>query len=148
MISGTEIRSVVYGSPGVAASTFQQTHLERLAFPDVLARLRKSIEAADMWILHEIDPQALLAKDGYRIGPARQILFFHPRLMARLLATDSAAVLEAPLKFAVLELADGTVMVSWNNPTGALARYQNAALTALGEELSRVCQAIAEDFHG
>ena len=101
-----------------------------------------------MWILHEIDPQALLAKDGYRIGPARQILFFYPHLMARLLGADPAAVLEAPLKFVVLELADGTVMVSWNDPTGALARYQNAALTALGEELSRACQAIAEEFHG
>jgi hypothetical protein len=91
MTCGMEIRSVVYESPGVAASTFQQTHLQRLALADVPGRLRKSIEAVDMWILHEIDPQ--------------------------------------------------------NDAAGALARYQNVALTALGEELYRACQAIAEDFH-
>jgi glyoxylase-like metal-dependent hydrolase (beta-lactamase superfamily II) len=59
MNSGTEIRSVVHGSPG-AASTFQQTRLKRLAFADVLARLGKSIKAANMWILHEIDPYCLV----------------------------------------------------------------------------------------
>jgi hypothetical protein len=45
MDNGFEIRSVVYGSPIVAPSTFQQTHLERLTFTEVLARLRKSMEA-------------------------------------------------------------------------------------------------------
>jgi hypothetical protein len=45
MDNGFEIRSVVYGSPGVAPSTFQQTHLERRAFAEVLARLRKSMDA-------------------------------------------------------------------------------------------------------
>jgi hypothetical protein len=44
-----------------------------------------------MWVLHEINPQMLLARGGVEIGAARQILFFHPAIMARLLAADSSA---------------------------------------------------------
>jgi lipid A disaccharide synthetase len=59
MNSSTEIRSVVYGSPG-AASTFQQTRLKRLGFADVLGRLRKSIRTIHMLTQHEIDPRCLV----------------------------------------------------------------------------------------
>jgi hypothetical protein len=45
MNNGFEIRSVVCESPSVAPTTFQQTHLERRTFAEVLARLRKSMEA-------------------------------------------------------------------------------------------------------
>jgi hypothetical protein len=44
MNNGFEIRSVVCESPSVAPTTFQQTHLERRTFAEVLARLRKSME--------------------------------------------------------------------------------------------------------
>ena len=39
-------------------------------FPSkVLGRLRSEIEAADLWDLHEIDPQALLSHEGDTIAP-------------------------------------------------------------------------------
>jgi uncharacterized protein (DUF302 family) len=62
--------------------------------------------------------------------------------MARVLAADPAALLEAPLKFAVLELGDGEVLVRWNDPLAAFARYENAALEKLGQELSAACEEI------
>jgi len=93
-----------------------------------VARLHLAIEAADFWVLHETDPQALLLRGGCAIGPARQILFFHPRFMVRLLAADPAALLEAPLKFGVIELSAGNVMLRWADPAAAFARYGNRAL--------------------
>ncbi len=123
--------------------TFQRSIICAHPLPDVVARLREAIEAADLWVLHEIDPQALLERGGYAIRPARQILFFHPPLMARLLAADPAALIEAPLKFAVLDLPDGAVSVRWNDPAAAFARYGNAALTTLGQEFASVCEQIA-----
>jgi uncharacterized protein (DUF302 family) len=66
-----------------------------------LGRLRSEIEAADLWNLQEIGPQALLSHEGYAMGPARQLLYFHPRYVVRILAADSAALLEVPLKFIV-----------------------------------------------
>lgn len=82
---------VSYGDPGEAAASFRRARTRALPVPDVAARLRQAIEAADLWVLHEIDAQMLLRRSGYAIGAARQILFFHSRLMARLLAADPAA---------------------------------------------------------
>ncbi len=135
--------SVSYGDLGEAAASFQRSIVCAYPVPDAIARLREAIEAADLWVLQEIDPQALLERGGYAIRPARQILFFHPRLMARLLAADPAALIEAPLKFAVIELPDGTVTVRWNDPDAGFARYGNRALSALGRELASVCERIA-----
>ena len=36
----------------------------------VLGRLRSAIEAADLWIVQEIDLQALLSHEGYAMSPA------------------------------------------------------------------------------
>jgi len=133
----------VYALPGAASLVFQRSHIVGLPFNEVLKRLRAEIETAQFWNLYEIDPQALLSKDGYRIGPARQILFFHPRYVVRILAADPTALLEAPLKVAMLELPDGKTLVRWKDAAAAFARYGNPALTVLGKELADSCQNIA-----
>ncbi|HEV2674274.1 MAG TPA: DUF302 domain-containing protein [Aliidongia sp.] len=135
--------SVVFGEPGAGAGAFQRSRASTLSVADLVARLRTAIEAADLWVLHEIDPQMLLRRGGYAISPARQILFFHPRLMVRLLAADPAALLEAPLKFAVFERPDGGVEVRWIDPAAAFARYGDPGLAELGAELAAVSDAIA-----
>lgn len=105
--------------------------LSPLGFDETLARLRAAILAEELWILHEIDPQMLLAREGHRIGAARQLLFFHPRYMVRLLAANPFAVIEAPLKIAVLELPDGRVLLRHPDSAAALAAYPGL------EELAR-----------
>ena len=134
---------VKYGDTGPAVASFGHVRITKLAFPAVLDALRESIKSDGLWVLHEIDPQAILSRAGLVIGVARQILFFHPKLMVRLLQADPAALLEAPLKFAVMELADGTVSVRWFDPAVAFARYGNPALAALGQELAATCERIA-----
>ncbi|MBV9459518.1 MAG: DUF302 domain-containing protein, partial [Bradyrhizobium sp.] len=94
------------------------------------------------WVLHEINPQMLLHRGGYEISPARQILFFHPRLMARLLEADAAALLEAPLKFAVIGFPGGRTQLRWLDPRQAFARYGSTALSELGDELAGICEDI------
>jgi uncharacterized protein (DUF302 family) len=133
---------VRYADLGAAAASFQHSRTCAAPFADVVARLRQAIEAAGLWVLHEIDPQSLLSRGGYTIGAARQILFFHPGLMARVLAADPAALLEAPLKFAVLELPGAAVMIRWFDPAPAFSRYQSPALAALGLELAASCEEI------
>lgn len=128
----TPMQQMLHADPDEAAASFQRAmtckpHLER-----VTANLRQGIEANDLWVLHEINPQQLLSRGDYSIGAARQILFFHPRLMVRVLAADPAALLEPPLKFAVLALPDGGVSVRWMAPAAAFARYAHPALLAWG----------------
>ena len=102
-----ESRQISYGKNGPVA--FQHHSFSTLEFADLRKRLATSIEAAGLWVLQEVDAHALLQRDAYVIGGAVQILAVHPRFMARLLAADPAALLAAPLKFALLALPDGTV---------------------------------------
>jgi uncharacterized protein (DUF302 family) len=142
-MSAEKATKVAYADPSEAAGSFQHSRTCALPVADVVARLRKAIEAANLWVLHEIDPQALLSGGGDAISAARQLLFFHPDLMARVLAADPAALLEAPLKFAVLELPGGAVMLRWADPAAAFARYECPALADLGRELAATCEGIA-----
>ena len=134
---------IQYGQPGDAADNFGHGRTSVQPMAAVLAALRQQIEAAGLWVLHEIDPQAILARAGHSIGAARQILFFHPDLMVRLLQADPAALLEVPLKFAVMALPDGTVSIRWIDPAIAFVRYGNAPLAELGRELAATVDQIA-----
>jgi uncharacterized protein (DUF302 family) len=136
------IEPVAFSESGTAAGSFQHARSTTLPVEQVVTRLKQAIVAADLWVLHEINPQMLLHRGGYAIGPARQILFFHPRLMSRLLAADSAALLEAPLKFAVIGFGEGRTELRWPDPRQAFARYSSPALAALGEELASLCEGI------
>src|SRR3954453_5170614 len=78
----------------------------------------------------------------HRHRPRASGPFFHPRLMSRLLAADSAALLEAPLKFAVIGFPDGQAELRWLDPATAFARYRSPALTELGNELAGLCEGI------
>jgi uncharacterized protein (DUF302 family) len=141
----TEKATIVvdYREEGRQHDSFQHLRIVDLSFDDVLARLRKAIQNEDIMVLHEVDAQAILGKSNYKIGPARQILFFHPRIMARLLHGDTSALLEAPLKFSVIGSGD-KVFVRWQDPAPNFARYGSETLTELGNELSAVCKRIAD----
>jgi uncharacterized protein (DUF302 family) len=143
-MNAESIESVTVAYPGTTANYFQCDRLLTQSISEIVPRLKVSIESAGFWILHEIDAQGLLKRGGYEIRAARQILFFHPRFMARLLRADAAALIEAPLKFGLLELPTGDVSVRWINPAIAFARYGNNALRDLGEELAAACDSIVE----
>lgn len=135
--------TVTYAPAEQKPIAFQHMLATDLPFEHVLQRLRDAIEEAGFWILHEIDPQALLLRGGYRIRSARQMLFFHPRFVARILGIDPAALIEAPLKIAVVEGPSGRVMLRWFAPDLSFARYDIPELAELGRELAKMCDAIA-----
>jgi len=139
---------VSYANVGNISHAFQRWRSCSLPVSEVVARLRPAIEAAGFWNLQEIDTQVLLNRGGYAIEPARQLLFFHPRFVVRLLAADPAALLEVPLKFAILGLPGGMVTVRWVDPIASFARYENSALEDLGHELSEACERIVAESLG
>ena len=111
------------------------------AFEETVRQLEAAIDAAGLWLVHTIDPQVLLKRGGYEIPRVRQLLFFHPRFMARLLAANPAGVVEAPLKLVVLELPGGLVRVRTPEPRLAFARHPG--LGGLGSELQVLTDTIA-----
>jgi uncharacterized protein (DUF302 family) len=143
-MSDDQMIPISCSEPGKMAAGFQNVRVSKAPFEEVIWRLRDAIEAADFWVLQEINSKMLLKRGGYGASPVRQILFFHPRFMARILEADSAAVLEAPLKIAVLELTGGVIQVRWADPAALFARYGNAHLAELGRELAAACEEIAD----
>lgn len=131
--------TLVFGQPGTAAASFQLDVTSQRSFPDVLATLRQAIDQAGMKLLHEIDLQGALRSVDQATGGARLLFFFHPQLLARLLGIDGSAVIEAPLKLAVLEMPDGTVSIRAANPAIAFGRYGNPDLDSFGQELLETC---------
>ncbi|WP_210254866.1 betaine-aldehyde dehydrogenase [Methylocapsa sp. S129] len=106
-------------------------------FEETIGRVSQAITDADLWLIHEINPQAQLRKGGFAIHPMRHFLFFHPRYMARLLAADPRAAIETPLKLTIMALPDGSVVMRYADPAIAFLRY--AGLEDLGRELSGLC---------
>jgi uncharacterized protein (DUF302 family) len=109
-------------------------------FDETLTCLKEAIQAEGLLLLHEIDTQMILRRGGYDILSTRQLFFFHPRYMVRLLEADPSAVMEAPLRLLVMEMPDGTVVVRHPDPGVALAPY--AGLANLGSELSLLLRRI------
>jgi uncharacterized protein (DUF302 family) len=142
-ISGEQTVKVACADPDETAASFRHSRMCALPVPDAVVRLRDAIAAADFRVLHEIDPQPLLRRGSYAIGAARQILFFHPRVTARLLAAGPAILIEAPLKCAVLEMPGSAVMARWTDPAAAFARYGNTVLADLGREPAAARREIA-----
>jgi uncharacterized protein (DUF302 family) len=140
----TDLQPVAFALPGPATGGFQRATVLARSIDDVVDRLKQCIEAEDLWVLHEINPQMLLERGGYAIAAVRQVLFFHPRLMVRVISADRAALLEAPLKFAAIGVSDGQSELRWIDPEPVFARYGSPQLAALGQELSTLQQRIAD----
>ena len=134
--------TLVFGQAGTDAAAFQLDVTSRRPFLDVLTALREAIGRAGMKVLHEIDPQGALRSVDQVIGGARLLFFFHPRLLARLLELDPSALVEVPLKLAVLEMPDGAVSIRIADPANAIGRYGNPALASFGHELAAACDRI------
>lgn len=118
----------------------QKVVTSSLNFEMTLECLRQAITEKDLWVIQEINPQMLLARGGYSIWPARQLLFFHPRYAARLLAIDPSAVAEIPLKLIVMQMPDSSVTVRHSDVESLFGRYPGMA--ALASELSGLSQAL------
>jgi uncharacterized protein (DUF302 family) len=129
---------------GAAASSLARQSLvvSSYSFDETLLRLEQAIAAEGLWLIHAIDPQALLERAGYAIPPTRQLFFFHPRYMRQLLAIDPNAVIEVPLKLVVMQLPDGRVTLRQPRVDLLLAHYPG--LTALGHELAAIGARLAD----
>jgi|SRR5215813_8162235 len=93
----TWLKPVSYAKLAAVSHASQRWRICPFPVEEVIGRLRSAIEAASFWNLHEIDSQALLSHEGYAISPARQLLFFHPRPVVRILQEHSTRPVESHL---------------------------------------------------
>jgi uncharacterized protein (DUF302 family) len=123
-----------------AAPSFQHVATSAFDFDETLVRLRHAIAAEGLMMLHELTPQAVMREAGYEILPARQLLFFHPRYVETILQIEPSALIEFPLKFAVMQMPDGAVIVRYLDVRMQTDRY--AGLVDLAKDLAAKCARI------
>lgn len=139
--AGTLDAVAIRGERDCPAGAGQAALLSAYPFAETVERLKAAIATEDLWVIAEIDPQMLLKRGGFAIPSTRQILYFHPRYMARLLASNAAAIVEAPLKFVIMDAPSGEVVLRYPEPKAAFARYDR--MSSLSEELGTIAARIA-----
>ena len=92
-------------------------------FGQLYGASKKRIVEHGFLLLHEIDTQAIVAKHGVTIPPLRQLLFFHPKYIAEIMANDPLAINDIPLKLVLQELDAHTTQLSFKNPVHSLQDY-------------------------
>lgn len=105
-------------------------------FDDTLDLLKGSVESHNLMVVTEVNPQQMLRMVGVQTKGMRQIYFFHPRYMKSLLETNKHATIEPPLKFAVMEMPNGKVMIRYIKPSYLFGRYDD--LEAFGVEMDEL----------
>ncbi|MEE9161677.1 MAG: DUF302 domain-containing protein [Candidatus Neomarinimicrobiota bacterium] len=109
-------------------------------FGDTVELLTVAIEEQNLMVVKAIDAQKMLKMVNKQVGGMKQLLFFHPRYMKRIIETNPQGTIEPPLKVAIMERPDGGVMVRYIKPSALLGRY--SGLEELGLELDGIVDEI------
>jgi uncharacterized protein (DUF302 family) len=124
LMSGAARELPAQGSP---PPDFLVTVRSAQDFNTTLTSLKQAIEAQNLMVVNEVNPQQMLRMVGMQTGGMRQIFFFHPRFMKAIIETNRNGGIEPPLKILVMEAPDGRVMVRYHDPVHQFAPYDGLA---------------------
>ncbi|GMT42935.1 MAG: hypothetical protein IEMM0002_1346 [bacterium] len=137
-------------SPSIAKSQkgmkkppdFQTMVPSKYGFNDTVDMLKAAIEGENLMVIKEINAQKMLRMVGVQAKGMKQILFFHPRFMKRIMKINKHATIEPPLKIAVMEKPNGKVMVKYIKQTYIFSRYEG--MEKVGVELDSLLAKIVK----
>lgn len=115
-------------------------------FDQLITDLKAATKAQGLAVVTQAGPTAAAAKRGITIPGNRVVGVFNNDFAVRILATSTAAMIEAPIRFYVTENPDGQATLSYKTPSHVFAPYMGEGggeLVKLAEELSQVFDAIA-----
>jgi uncharacterized protein (DUF302 family) len=113
----------------------------------LVADLKSAVKANGMGVVTQAGPTATARKRGITIPENRVVGVFNNDFAVRVLATSTAAMIEAPIRFYVTENGDGTATLSYKAPSFVFAPYADEggeALKKLAIELDAIFAAIAD----
>lgn len=110
-------------------------------FNDTVELLMVAIEEQNLMVLKTINAQQMLKMVNMQVPGMKQLLFFHPRYMKKIMQANPMGSIEPPLKIAIMERPDGKVVVKYIKPSYLLGKYEG--LSDIGIELDDILAAIA-----
>ena len=126
--------------PGWAVHPTDKSH-DRL-----IDDLRRAVSAGGLAVVTQAGPTDAARRRGIEIPGNRVLGVFNNDFAVRTLATSTAAMIEAPIRFYVTENADGSATLSYKLPSTVLAPYLDeggAALADIAAELDTAFSGIA-----
>ena len=115
-------------------------------YRELLDSLKAAIKAEGMYLVTQAGPTAAAARRGITIPGNRVLGVYRNDYAVRALATSTAAMIEAPIRFYVTENDDGTATLSYRTPSAVFAPYLDeggAELRAIAAELDAIFASIA-----
>jgi uncharacterized protein (DUF302 family) len=122
---------------------FLVTKPSSYSFSDTVDLLKGAIEEQNLMVIHEVDAQRMLRMVGREVGGMKQIMFFHPRYMNRIMDLNRNGSIVPPLKIVVMERPDGKVMVRYPKPSALFSAYDG--LEEMGGELDALVATIVTE---
>lgn len=117
------------------------------SYTELIGALKSAVKANKMGVVTQAGPTKAAANRGITIPGNRIIGVFNNDFAVKVLATSTAAMIEAPIRFYVTENSDGTATLSYKTPSHVFAPYLpegGDALGALAGELDGRFASIAE----
>ncbi len=102
------------------------------SYPDLIAAVLAATSANAMGVVTQAGPTKVAAKRGITIPGNRVIGVFNNDFAVKVLATSTAAMIEAPIRFYVTENPDGTATLSYKTPSHVFAPYMSEGGDRLG----------------
>ena len=114
----------------------------------LLSDLKTAVKANKMGVVTQAGPTGAARNRGIDIPENRVVGVFNNDFAVKVLATSTAAMIEAPIRFYVTEDSTGTATLSYKTPTHVFEPYftdGGADLEALALQLDVVFANIAKD---
>ncbi len=115
---------------------------------ETVARLKADIAAKGIRFFTEIDQAQLGAGANIAIRPSRLILFGNPPLGVQFLQSNPYSGLDWPVRMLIIEEADGSVSVAWNDFAHVAKRYsirdREAQFKMAGEVAASIASSVVK----
>ncbi|TYO91333.1 DUF302 domain-containing protein [Oceanicella actignis] len=116
-----------------------------LPYAELLPRLRAAVRAEGMAVVAEAGPTEAARARGVRVPGNRVVGVFRNDFAVRALRASLAAMIEAPIRFYVVQTPSGATL-AWKTPSHVFAPYMaegGPALAGLARELDAIFEATA-----
>lgn len=114
-------------------------------FSDTVQLLTDAIAEENLMVVNEMDGQRMLRMVGKQVGGMKQIFFFHPQYMAKVIEANQQAAIQIPLKFIIMERPDGKAMIRYFPPSTLFKGYEGTE--EVGKELDEIVEKIVSSLN-
>ena len=98
--------------------------VSKYTFDETVDILKGAIEEQNLMVIAVVDAQKMLRMAGKDVKGMKQIFYFHPKFMKRVMEANNWATIQIPLKFIVMERPDNKVVVRYFLSSKLLYSYE------------------------